>query len=137
MPDIRSERTIPITKTFETLEKEDHFASALRVVRRYGCVPDRGFDVLLKSTIPINAGVSSSSAIVVAWIHFLLKAFGANRSITNEFIGQLAYEAEVIEHNSPGGKMDQYTISLGNIVFLNTTEDLSFKIIATELESLI
>jgi len=137
MPDIRSERTIPITKTFETLEKEDHFASALRVVRRYGCVPDRGFDVLLKSTIPINAGVSSSSAIVVAWIHFLLNAFRANRPITNEFIAQLAYEAEVIEHNSPGGKMDQYTISLGNIVFLNTTEDLSFKIIGTELESLI
>jgi galactokinase len=137
MPDIGSERVIPISETFEKLEKEDHLASALRVVRRYGCIPDKGFDVLLKSTIPINAGVSSSSALVVAWIHFLLIAFGCTRSITSEFIAQLAYEAEVIEHNSPGGKMDQYTISLGNIVFLNTAKDLSYKTIGTKLEGLI
>ena len=137
MPDIGSERTISVSETFETLEKGDHFASALRVVRRYGCIPDRGFDILLKSTIPVNAGVSSSSAIMVAWIHFLLKAFGSSRPINNEFIAQLAYEAEVIEHNSPGGKMDQYAISLGNIVFLNTAKDLSYKTIGTKLEGLI
>ena len=137
MPDIGSQCTIPVSETIDTLEKEDHLASALRVVRRYGCIPDRGFDVLIKSTIPINAGVSSSSAVVVAWIHFLLITFGCSRSITNEFIAQLAYEAEVIELNSPGGKMDQYTISLGNIVFLNTAKNLSYKTIGTKLEGLI
>lgn len=137
MPDLQAERFIPIAETFETLEKGDHLASALRVVRRYGCNPDRGFDVLLKSSIPINAGVSSSSAIVVAWVHFLLKSFGSNREITIEFIAQLAYQAEVIEHNSPGGKMDQYTISIGNIVYINTSHDFSFKTIGTRMEGLI
>ena len=137
MPDIKSERIIAIDNTFETLEAGDHFASALRVLRRYGCTPNVGFDIELKSTIPINAGTSSSSAIVVAWIHFLLTAFGCNQKITPSFIAQLAYEAEVLEHQSPGGKMDQYTIALGNIIYIDTGENFSYKEIGGKMEGLI
>ncbi|MBL4664115.1 MAG: galactokinase [Flavobacteriaceae bacterium] len=137
MPDIQSERIISIDDTFPLLEVGDHFASAIRVVRRNGCIPNIGFDIELKSTIPINAGVSSSSAIVVAWIHFLLKAYGSNRKLTAPFIAQLAYEAEVLEHNSPGGKMDQYTIALGNIIYIDTNQNFSFEKIGTEMDGLI
>jgi len=137
MPDISSERDISIFETFEILESQDYFGSAIRVLNRYGCRPTKGYDLTLKSNIPINAGVSSSSAILVAWIHFLLKAFGCDQKITCQLIAQLAYEAEVLEHNSPGGRMDQYTISIGNIVYIDTATDLTFQTIGTSLEGLI
>lgn len=137
MPDIASERIILIDDTFESLEAGDHFASALRVARRYGCIPNVGFDIELKSTIPINAGTSSSSAIVVAWIHFLLIAYGCDQEITASLIARLAYEAEVLEHNSPGGKMDQYTIALGNIIYIDTSKNFSYEHIGSEMQGLI
>ena len=137
MPDIRKKRKIPIHMRFHKLNLNDHLGSVLRVVPRYGCIPDCGYDITITSTIPINAGISSSSAVVVAWVHFLLQAFGCNRPITQELIAQIAYEAEVLEHNSPGGKMDQYTIGLGNIVHIETGDTFSFQTIGDRLETLI
>lgn len=137
MPDISSERRISIFETFDLLIPHDYFASALRVVKRYGCTPNMGYTIEIKSTIPINAGVSSSSALVVAWIHFLLSAFGCKQTVTPEFIAQLAYEAEVLEHSAPGGRMDQYTIAIGNIIYIDTSKDFSFEKIGTTLDGLI
>ena len=137
MPDVSSERTISILESFDALEPQDYFASALRVVKRYGCVPNFGYTIEIKGDIPINAGVSSSSALVVAWVHFLLKAFGCNQTVTPQLIAQLAYEAEVLEHHSPGGRMDQYTIALGNILYIDTSKDLAFKTIGNSLKGLI
>ncbi len=137
MPDISSERRIDISETFDILEPQDYFASAIRVVRRYGCIPSIGYTLTLKSSIPINAGVSSSSAIVVAWVHFLLKAFGCDHPVTQPFIAQLAFEAEVVEHHSPGGRMDQYTSSIGNIIYIDTAKDGAFQTIGTSMEGLI
>lgn len=137
MPDIGEERTISFTEAFDTLQPEDHLASTLKVVRRYGCLPDRGYTIVIKSTIPINAGVSSSSAIVVAWTHFLLEAFGCDPPVSPQLIAQIAYEAEVLEHNSPGGKMDQFTISLGSIVYLETGIPFSYETIGSKLQGLV
>ena len=137
LPDINSERRFSISETFEELEKEDHFASAIRVVRKHGCIINQGYDLTISGNIPINAGVSSSSAILVAWIHFLLKAFGSHLNITPEFISQLAYEAEVIEHNSPGGKMDQYSIGIGNMVFIETGDHFNFEVIGNYLNGMV
>ena len=137
MPDISSEKHFSITENFKILEQNDCYGSVIRVVRRYGCQPNRGYTILLKSNIPINAGVSSSSAIVVVWVHFLLRAFGCNYKITPLFIAKLAYEAEVLEHNSPGGKMDQFTIAIGNIIHINIAQDSEVKTIGTKIEGLI
>lgn len=120
MLDLDTTRSISIHETFETLEKGDHLAAVIRVLRRYDCIPNVGYTITVQGNIPINAGVSSSSAVVVAWIRFLFKAFGCSQKITNELIAQVAYEAEVLEHNSPGGKMDQYTIAIGDIIYLKT-----------------
>lgn len=140
MPDINSERIISISETFEVLEvleKEDYFASVLKVLRRYNCIPNKGYTITIKSKIPINAGVSSSSAVVIAWLHFLLKAFGCSKEITPELVAKIAYEAEVIEHNSPGGKMDQFTIALGDIIYIDTSKEFSVEKIGTQMEGLI
>jgi len=137
LPDIASERIIPISETFETLEPQDYFASAIRVVKRYGCYPSKGYTISLKSNIPINAGVSSSSALVVAWVHFLLNAFGCDQPVTPQLIAQLAYEAEVIEHHSPGGRMDQYTSAIGDIIYIDTAQAFTFQTIGASMDGLI
>lgn len=121
LPDIEKKRTISITEPLiVSSEKQDYFIKALEVLKEYDCIPTIGYDINISGNIPINAGLSSSSAIVVAWTTFLLKAFGNQLNITSELIAKLAYRIEVLEFNSPGGLMDQYSISIGNTLFINT-----------------
>ena len=137
MPDMKTSRSFHINDPFDHLENGDHIASVLRVVRRYGCVLDKGYTITIKGDVPINAGLSSSSAVVVAWVSFLLKTFGCSSVITDELIAEIAYQSEVIEHNAPGGKMDQYSIALGGIIFLQTNHNNGITRIDSLLKGLI
>lgn len=137
LPDINKKRTIDIFDDFGTLEKEDFFQSTLQVLARYHCIPNQGYDIHITGTIPINSGTSSSSALVVAWVQFLIKAFGDDKLQTPEKISQIAFESEVLEFNAPGGKMDQYSIGLGNIIYLETGDHFAFQVLKTPLSGLI
>ncbi len=136
-PDIQKERIIHIDDEIHEIEKGDHLLAALKVLKRYGCIPNQGYDITISGDLPINAGTSSSSALVISWIQFLAKAFGPEELLEAETISQLAYEAEVVEQKSPGGKMDQYSIGLGNIIYLETGEELSYEVIHQPLPGLI
>ena len=57
--------------------------------------------------------------------------------MTPENISQLAYEAEVLEFKAPGGKMDQYSIGLGNIIYLETGDNFSYQVLKAPLSGLI
>ena len=137
MPDIKTSRIFSIDDDLKILQKGDHIASTIRVIKRYGCIPNKGYSIKFEGNIPINAGLSSSSALVVVWVRFLLETFGCSYQITDELIAKIAYEAEVLEHNSPGGKMDQYTIAIGDIIFLQTNENTKYMKIENSLEGLI
>jgi galactokinase len=137
LPDINKKRKIPIDQKLNELEKEDFLQAALQVLKRYNCIPNCGYDILITGTIPINSGTSSSSALTIAWVQFLLKAFGSKKLLTPETISQLAYEAEVLEFNAPGGKMDQYSIGLGNIIYLETGANFAYKVLKKPLTGLI
>ena len=137
LPDIGEELIIPISERFNSFSKEDYFTSGLETLRAHGFEPTKGYDVRITSDLPINAGVSSSSAIVVAWVHFLLKAFSLQQNLTSQKIALMAYEAEVVTHNSPGGRMDQYTIAIGDILYIDTSEDDSYETIGNQLDGLV
>jgi galactokinase len=137
LPDINQKRTIAVFDEHLILEKEDFIIAALRVLKRKNCVPTCGYDIVITGTIPINAGTSSSSALTVSWIQFLLKAFGPSNLLTPESLSQLAHEAEVLEFKAPGGKMDHYSIGLGNIIYLETGNHFSYQVLQKPLTSLI
>lgn len=137
MVDIDQLRVIDINATFTKLEPRDYFASSLRVLRRHGCIPNVGYDITVNGNIPINSGTSSSSALLLAWINFLVTAYGVNEEVTPEFISRMGYLSEVVEHGEPGGMMDHYSIGVGNIVHIDTRDPFSFTIIGTELGGLI
>lgn len=122
LPDIEKEKIITLDTDFSSDGVIDYYLKTLEVLSSLGCEFNLGYDIEIKGNLPINAGLSSSSAIVVVWTTFLLNTFGSHLTITPEFIAKLCYRIEVLEYNSPGGLMDQYSISIGNLLFLNTVD---------------
>ncbi|BAO76863.1 mevalonate kinase [Winogradskyella sp. PG-2] len=120
--DLNQEDVIQLNEPVKII-KEDYLRLSLIVLARYNCIPNQGYDVHISGNIPINSGLSSSSALTVAWVQFLIEAFGINEAVSPMFVARLAYEIEVIEQNTSGGKMDQYSISLGHKIFMNTKTD--------------
>ena len=117
MPDMAQKRTIPLQQDFDEIERGDFLKIALKVLQKRHIVPTKGYRLTITSEIPINSGLSSSSAWTIAWIKFLIAAF-SDRSFSPKELALLAYETEVIEPGSSGGKMDQFTIAIGDTIFL-------------------
>jgi galactokinase len=119
MPDTGEERSISIYESFTELKPRDYFGSAIRVVRSKGVDLDIGFDIIISGNIPINSGLSSSTAVCLAWIEFLIRANSDWRPSPNE-LARLSHHAEVLEHGEPGGMMDQYSIAHQGVIYLDT-----------------
>ncbi|UJH68110.1 GHMP kinase [Allomuricauda sp. SCSIO 65647] len=102
------------------IKPNDYFRSVMAVLKQKGFQFDMGHDIEISGNIPINAGLSSSSALVVAWLRFLLSIQNEPVRVSDAQIGQWAYEAEVLYFNQPGGLMDQYTIAQGGLLFIDT-----------------
>lgn len=122
LPDLDHRDTFHLDHSFDKIEAEDYIRLVYKVAKKHGIQPSTGYDINVSGNIPINAGLSSSSALSVAWLKFLFKA--ANRPLSNPVqIALLAYEAEVLEQGSSGGKMDQFTIAFDKTIFLDTKSD--------------
>ena len=117
--DLKESRTVAIDDPLEQVEAQDYFRSGMAVLKKKGFDFQQGYQVSISGNIPLNAGLSSSSALIVAWIRFLVAQQQTNE-VTNEEIGQFAYEAEVKFFNQPGGLMDQYTIAQGGLLYIDT-----------------
>lgn len=121
-PDINSEEVFFLEPDLKYTKQRDYFKSAINVLRRHGYDFDSGFDINVQGNIPINSGTSSSSALLVTWIHFLtqMASVKPEKEATQFDIGQYTVEAEVLEFGEPGGMMDQFSTALGNIMYLET-----------------
>ncbi|MGW9684898.1 GHMP family kinase ATP-binding protein [Flagellimonas sp. 2504JD1-5] len=137
MPDVGHQRIFTVAGENPLPEPGDFLLTALKVLEKYDCVPNRGYNVEITSNIAINAGTSSSSALLLTWAQFLIEAFGCNQEVTKEFLSRVAYEAEVTYHGSPGGKMDQYSIGMGNIIYLETGDEFSYEMFHKPIAGLI
>lgn len=130
--DMSSVATIDLNEELNPLAGRDYFRSALRVLAREGIRIEKGYRIQVWGDIPIQAGLSSSSAMVVAWIRLLLlMAEVSLDQISDDTIAKWTYTAEVLEFNEPGGLMDQYTIALGGLLFLETSTATYKRLTAT------
>jgi len=105
----------------------DYFKSGVKVCLDEGLTFSRGFKCELTSNIPMKAGTGSSSAITVSWIHFLSQMADEPADWDQRKIGSLAYTAEVLEFNEPGGMMDQYSTAIGNLIYLESEPEISIE----------
>ena len=112
--------SISLNEKFNTIEAEDYFRSSMVVLQNHDAIFEQGYDIEITGNIPINAGVSSSSALTVAWLRFLVQAQKNPMAVSGIQIGKWAYSAEVLFFNQPGGLMDQYTIAQGGLIYIDT-----------------
>jgi len=133
MPDVREKDRIEYKKTSRYRKERDYLQSAVQVLRERGVNWPHGFDCTIRGTIPINSGTSSSSAMVVAWIAFLLRA--ANNPRWHDFfeVATLAHQAEVVEFDEPGGMMDHYAVTFGNVLYIDFDHPGSVEWLKTQL----
>ena len=103
-----------------TIKIGDYFRAGLVVLSKEGIVPNKGYSIKISGDLPINAGLSSSSSLVVGWIRFLVEAFAKDKNITDLQIAKWAVATEVDFFNQPGGIMDQYTIAIGGLLSIDT-----------------
>lgn len=136
MPDIKQQRSIFFDDTSSN-RRRDYFISAMNVLKRNGYHFNTGYDITITGNIPIRAGASSSSAMVSAWICFLCEVGSSEKNASTKEKAIWTYTAEVLEHNEPGGKMDQFTINIGNIVYINTQEEYDITKLNASMKGLI
>jgi galactokinase len=97
--------------------RRDYIRSAFNAMRRRGFKPKRGWDLIISGTIPIAAGLSSSSAMTVGIIMTVAKMAG--KKLSKEEIALAAYEAEVAEFGESGGTMDHFASAVGGILHVD------------------
>ena len=127
---------INLDEDFSFLKKGDHIRHVIKTLKNNNININKGYDIKISSDIFINAGISSSSALTVALISFFIKVF-YQKTCSEEFIAELAYKSEVVDQGGSGGRMDQYSISIGNTIFLETKSAFSFKKINNPIKNFI
>ncbi|MEX2191466.1 MAG: galactokinase family protein [Bacteroidota bacterium] len=137
LPDVDSEVSFSLDGKLPYSEERDYFRSCVNVLRKHGHRFSRGYDCTVRGNIPINAGTSSSSALVVSWLHFLSVISDDRVLLSPEGIGTLAYEAEVLEFSEPGGMMDQYSTAIGGLIFLESQPQIKINYLGGSLGSFV
>ena len=126
LPDIGSSEIMHLNNGLAYTRERDYFRSGIRVMKRHGFTFSEGVNCAVHGSIPINAGTSSSTALVVSWIHFLGLASDQRTLLSPMHCAHIAHEAEVTEFGEPGGMMDHYSTALGGTIMIDFTP--SFRI---------
>lgn len=131
LPDVGAEETFELNYPLVYTKERDYFKSVLNVLHRKGHRLDKGLELTVSGNIPINSGTSSSSALLVSWVNFLNEIYELGYS--QKQVGEITYEAEVLEFSEPGGMMDQYSTAVGNVIYLASVPEIQIETYAREL----
>ncbi len=137
LPDIGTSDEFSLDGSLAYRTERDYLRSAMNVMRRAGFTFSLGFDCIIRGTIPLNSGTSSSSALVVGWINFLARMSDQKTELSPEEIARLAHQAEVLEFGEPGGMMDQYSTSLGGALFVEFYPKHAIQRLPSQLKSFV
>ena len=137
LPDIGGKETFDVAEAVPYVRERDYFRSGFNVLRRKGFRFPQGLECVVRGKIPINAGTSSSSALLVGWMNFLSRMSDPPRVLAPEELAQYAYEAEVLEFTEPGGMMDHYATAVGNLIWLESYPAIRVARISAELKSFV
>ena len=77
-----------------------------------------GFEATINSHIPVSAGMSSSTALCIAFIRVLSQTFEIPLSTAE--IAELSFAVERENLNIECGRMDQYAIAYGGVTYIDT-----------------
>jgi len=102
--------------TYDT--NRDYVKSGYNYYLRKGIQFSDGYEIKITGNIPINAGVASSSALVIAWLHFL--SIISDKKTDPYGLALQGYMVEVEEFNEGGGMMDHFSSVFGKLIFLKS-----------------
>ena len=133
LPDISSNDSFSLDGPLHYTRERDYFRSALNVLRREGMTFSHGLDCSVHGAIPINAGTSSSSALIVAWVKLLARLSDQRRDLSPGECARLAHCAEVVEFNEPGGMMDHCSCAYGGVAAIDFFPSLKVEVLHVSL----
>ena len=137
LPDLNSSESFMIEDEIPYTAERDYLRSCVNVLIREGFTFSKGFDVTMRGEIPINAGTSSSSAMIIAWTNFLAQMSDQKKILDAKEIANLGYKAEVLEFGEPGGMMDHYSTSVGGAIWLDPFPEIQLEAMHPKLGSFI
>ena len=135
LPDINHQEVFSL-KNLKYTKERDYFRSGLKVCIDNGLTFSRGFECTITSTIPIGAGTSSSSSIVVGFINLLSSIADNPTNWDSNKLGKVAYQAEVLEFGEPGGMMDQFSTAMGGCIHIEQ-QPLEIRNLSLNLKSFV
>jgi galactokinase len=109
--------TLGLHESAEYRNSRDYVRSAFNLVRTRGITPSTGWQLEVSGSIPIAAGLSSSSALTVAAVRTFSKIMEADMEPGE--LAHMAFRAEVTEFNESGGMMDHFASAFGNVIHLD------------------
>lgn len=132
-PDIAHKEVFNLWETLPYGKKRDYFKSTVNVLKKRGFAFSHGLECTVRGNIPINSGTSSSSALIVTWVHILVKHCDNPRAVSAKELGEIAHDAEVLEFGEPGGMMDHYSTAIGNVIYLESIPQIYVQALQPQL----
>lgn len=124
LPDVGGKETFSMKGDLTYTKAADYFKSGINTLRKDGFTFSNGCDCVVNGNIPVQAGTSSSSAMVVSWINFLSAMSDQVVDLEPRVLADLAYRSEVKEFDEAGGMMDHYTSAVGGVVYIASEPEM-------------
>lgn len=114
---------IQLNTSFDAMDKQDPIRKVIELILIKLSIRQPKFNLLIKSDIPVAAGLGSGAAVSVAVVKAICKFYGHTIPLTS--INEIAYEVEKIHHGTPSG-IDNTTITYETPIFYQKNHPVEF-----------